>query len=69
MNGNTDVGEVITPADFRTILAWAQPRHLARLTFWSLNRDRPCTGGPADSCSGIAQQPWEFTRTFAPYTG
>ncbi|MER5887966.1 ricin-type beta-trefoil lectin domain protein [Streptomyces sp. NPDC001941] len=69
MNGVTDVGETITPADFRTILAYAQQRHLARLTFWSVNRDRPCTGGGADTCSGIGQQPWEFTRVFAAYNG
>ncbi|MDQ0938965.1 hypothetical protein [Streptomyces sp. V1I1] len=44
-------------------------RHLARLTFWSVNRDSPCTGGGADICSGISQQPWDFTRVFAQYTG
>jgi hypothetical protein len=69
MNGVTDNSETVTVADFRTILAYAQQRHLARLTFWSVNRDRPCTGGSADSCSGVAQQPWEFTRVFSQYTG
>ncbi|WP_306328615.1 ricin-type beta-trefoil lectin domain protein [Streptomyces venezuelae] len=69
MNGVTDVGETITQADFRTILAYAQQRHLARLTFWSVNRDRPCTGGGADTCSGIGQQNWEFTRILAAYNG
>ncbi|MEV6355626.1 ricin-type beta-trefoil lectin domain protein [Streptomyces hydrogenans] len=69
MNGVTDVGETITQNDFRTILAYAQQRHLARLTFWSVNRDRPCTGGGADTCSGVAQQPWDFTKILAAYTG
>ncbi|WP_399079113.1 ricin-type beta-trefoil lectin domain protein [Streptomyces zaehneri] len=69
MNGITDNSETVTVADFRTILAYAQQRHLARLTFWSVNRDRPCTGGGADTCSGIAQQPWDFTRVFAQYAG
>ncbi|MFD3651871.1 ricin-type beta-trefoil lectin domain protein [Streptomyces sp. NPDC058620] len=69
MNGVTDNGETVTVADFRTILGYAQQRHLARLTFWSVNRDRPCTGGGADTCSGVAQQPWEFTRVFAQYQG
>ncbi|OON80033.1 ricin-type beta-trefoil lectin domain protein [Streptomyces tsukubensis] len=69
MNGVTDVGETITVADFRTILAYAQQRHLARLTFWSVNRDRPCTGGGADTCSGVGQSAWDFTRVFAQYTG
>ncbi|MBQ0826454.1 ricin-type beta-trefoil lectin domain protein [Streptomyces tagetis] len=69
MNGVTDVGEVITVADFRTILAYAQQHHLARLTFWSVNRDRPCSGGGADTCSGVSQQPWDFTRVLAQYRG
>ncbi|MFD9540969.1 ricin-type beta-trefoil lectin domain protein [Streptomyces sp. NPDC060022] len=69
MNGITDNSETVTVADFRTILGYAQQHHLARLTFWSLNRDRPCTGGGADTCSGIGQQPWEFTGVFAQYRG
>jgi hypothetical protein len=69
MNGITDNNETVTVNDFRTILAYAQQHHLARLTFWSANRDRPCTGGPADSCSGVAQSAWDYTRVFAGYTG
>ncbi|GAA3787589.1 lectin [Streptomyces chiangmaiensis] len=69
MNGITDQNETVTVGDFRTILGYAQQHHLARLTFWSANRDRPCTGGPADSCSGVSQQAWDYTRVFASYTG
>jgi hypothetical protein len=69
MNGITDNNETVTVNDFRTILAYAQSHHLARLTFWSANRDRPCTGGPADSCSGVSQSDWDYTRVFAGYTG
>ncbi|AEY85529.1 chitinase [Streptomyces hygroscopicus subsp. jinggangensis 5008] len=69
MSGITDNNETVTVADFRTILAYAQQRHLARLTFWSVNRDRPCTGGGADTCSGVSQQPWDFTRVLAQYNG
>ncbi|MCF3136398.1 chitinase [Streptomyces olivochromogenes] len=69
MNGITDQNETVTVNDFRTILAYAQQHHLARLTFWSANRDRPCTGGPADSCSGVGQSAWDYTRVFAAYAG
>ncbi|MEU8972507.1 ricin-type beta-trefoil lectin domain protein [Streptomyces monashensis] len=69
MNGVTDNNETVTVNDFRTILAYAQQHHLARLTFWSANRDRPCTGGPADSCSGVSQSDWDYTRVLAGYTG
>jgi hypothetical protein len=69
MNGITDNSETVTVDDFRTILAYARQHHLARLTFWSANRDRPCTGGSADSCSGVNQNNWDYTRVLAQYTG
>jgi hypothetical protein len=70
MNGKTDVGETVTPANLTTVLAYAQRNHLARFTFWSTNRDRPCNGGGSgDNCSGVSQAPWEFTRIVARYTG
>lgn len=69
MNGVTDQNEKVTVADFRTILGYAQQHHLARLTFWSANRDRPCTGGDSESCSGVSQAAWDYTRVFTQYTG
>ncbi|MBV1949341.1 ricin-type beta-trefoil lectin domain protein [Streptomyces sp. BV129] len=71
MNGITDDNETVTPADFQTILGYAQQHHLARLTFWSANRDRPCPGGYPndDTCSGVSQSAWQFTGIFAKYTG
>ena len=70
MNGITDVaGERVNLSDFETMLSYAQQHHLARFTFWSVNRDRPCTGGPADSCSGVSQQPWDYTKVIARYRG
>lgn len=71
MNGRTDVaGELVRLEDFRQMLAYAKQRHLARFTFWSINRDRPCSGGgDGDSCSGIAQQQYDFTKIIVQYTG
>jgi chitinase len=73
MNGKTDESdETVSASDFGAILSFAQAHHLARLSFWSVNRDRPCAGGKkneADSCSGIAQQPYEFTDLLAQYHG
>ncbi|HET6708415.1 ricin-type beta-trefoil lectin domain protein [Amycolatopsis sp.] len=71
MNGITDVGETVTLTDFTTILGYANAHHLARLTFWSANRDRPCPGAYPnnDTCSGVSQQAWDFTRIFARYAG
>ncbi|SFI68852.1 Ricin-type beta-trefoil lectin domain-containing protein [Amycolatopsis sacchari] len=69
MNGITDQSETVTVNDFNTILNYAGSHHLARLTFWSVNRDRPCTGGAADSCSGVSQSNWDYTKVFAKYAG
>ncbi|HEV7657890.1 MAG TPA: RICIN domain-containing protein [Mycobacteriales bacterium] len=69
MNGITDVGENISIANFRTMLAYAQLHHLARLTFWSVDRDRQCAGALSGNCSGVPQADWDFTRVFAAYRG
>jgi len=72
MNGLTDeTDETVSPADFQTILDYAEADHLARVTFWMVDRDRACSSGetPGNSCSGIDQTPWEFTTMTAGYTG
>ncbi len=71
MNGRTDVaGELVTVSDFQQILTYARQKHLARFAFWSVNRDRPCGGGTdPDACSGITQQPYDFTKVVAQYQG
>jgi hypothetical protein len=71
MNGITDsTGEKITLADFKSMLSYAKSHHLARVSFWSVNRDRPCgSGSDADSCSGISQGTYDFTKALAGYTG
>jgi chitinase len=73
MNGHTDQpSELFTPATFTTLLGYASRHHLARLSFWSLNRDRSCTGnvGWVDGkCSSVTQQPFDFAKTIARFTG
>jgi hypothetical protein len=69
MNGQTDeASETVTLEDFETIAAFAREHHLARLTFWSVNRDRPCPA-PENECSGIAQAPFAFASVVAGYHG
>jgi chitinase len=71
MNGRTDeADETVTTGDFTTILSYATSHHVARLTFWSVNRDRQCgSGGAGDACSGVSQSPYAYTKIFARYTG
>jgi hypothetical protein len=56
--------ELAAPYEY---LGWG----LGRLTFWAVNRDRPCSGADTDenSCGGIAQQPFEFSDLVAQYHG
>ncbi|RKE22348.1 chitinase [Streptomyces sp. TLI_171] len=72
MNGKTDESdETVTTADFTTMLNYAKSHHLARFTFWAVNRDRACPSGtPAgDACSGISQSAYAFTKIIASYHG
>jgi len=68
MNGETDEpDETVNVEDFETMLAFAQQNHLARFTFWAVNRDRSCAGSESsgEDCSGIAQTPYAFTDVVA----
>jgi hypothetical protein len=70
MNGITDEHATVTIADAKTITDYARTHQIARLTFWSLNRDRQCPGNYPndDTCSGLAKQdPWEFTKALSEY--
>lgn len=68
MIGLSDQQELTSPQIWTQIRDWAQERDLARLSFWSINRDRPCPGGGvASHCSGIAQADFEFGRIAAQF--
>ncbi|MFE2181559.1 chitinase [Streptomyces sp. NPDC059455] len=71
MNGKTDVaGETISLNNFKDMVSYAKSHHLARVSFWSLNRDRKCgSGTDGDACSGIDQGTYDFTKALAGYNG
>ncbi|MEV0977542.1 carbohydrate binding domain-containing protein [Streptomyces sp. NPDC049915] len=70
MNGLSDQQENTTPQIWTQIRDWANSHHIARLAFWSVNRDRPCPGGGvAENCSGTSQTNWQFTSITAGFTG
>jgi hypothetical protein len=70
MNGLSDQQEMTDPGTWNQIRDWANGSHIARLAFWSVNRDRPCPGGGVVSnCSGISQNTWQFTSITAGFTG
>jgi hypothetical protein len=68
MVGIDDFGpaETLTTADAGRVTAWAKAHHIAFLSFWALQRDNGGCPGEAgsDSCSGVAQDKRQFSRTF-----
>lgn len=70
MNGISDTQETTTVQNWTDIRNWANSHHIARLAFWSVNRDRGCPGGGLqETCSGIAQSDWQFTSITTGFTG
>ncbi|MBD0675584.1 glycosyl hydrolase family 18 protein [Streptomyces sp. CBMA156] len=72
MIGVDDFGpaETFTLANATTVYNWAVAKGINTLSFWALQRDNggcPGTKGN-DNCSGIAQNTWDFTHIFAPFT-
>jgi chitinase len=75
--GETGPPEILTLADAKTVTAWARVHHIAELSFWALNRDKTADPDPSaactlgtpggDTCSGIAQKPWEFTHIMSAF--
>jgi chitinase len=69
MNGVTDTGELVSAADFQVMLRYVLAHHLARFAFWSVNRDMPCTAGSdSNTCSGISQKPYAYTKISVSYS-
>ena len=67
MNGEADANEYFSMADFASNLNFAESHHMARYTFWSLNRDRECAvpgneGQVSTDCSSVSQSAYAFTR-------
>jgi hypothetical protein len=64
---NDSPGETFGLDDAAEVRAFAAAHQVGRLAFWSVNRDQPCTRGTARArggCSGVEQDPMEFTKTF-----
>jgi hypothetical protein len=75
MNGRTDEPSVrFRQSDFTALLGYARSKHMGWFSYWSLNRDRPCdaTVTPAEVhsyCSGVPQEPYDFSRIVLRYAG
>lgn len=64
---NDTPGEIFTLNDARSVLAFAQQKHIGELSIWEVSRDNgSCPGSPNDNdtCSSIAQSTYAFTNIF-----
>ena len=72
---NNQAGQVFTLADASGLNTFARSTGLARVSFWSLNRDANCgsafaaTGVLSNSCSGVAERSLGFSRVFSALGG
>jgi Cellulose binding domain/Glycosyl hydrolases family 18 len=69
MLGQNDDGRVYDADDARQLVSFARSQGLGMLAFWEMTRDRNACSGPLFRCTNIAQQPFEFSRVFAGFTG
>ncbi|MER6270905.1 carbohydrate binding domain-containing protein [Streptomyces sp900105755] len=71
MIGKNDDGSTFTLADAQTVESFAAQNGVGRLSFWSANRDQPCSGSAnsLSTCSEISQNTLAFTDAFVPYEG
>jgi chitinase len=73
MNGRSDAAEYFRQADFQQVLDYATGHHLARYTYWSVNRDRQCPdpnqSTTSGTCSSVPQGAWDFTKYTARFAG
>lgn len=63
-------GETLSARNASDVLVWARDRGISTLSFWALQRDNggcPGTAG-SDTCSGIAQRTWLFSRILEHFT-
>ena len=63
--------EKTTVANAQHVLDYARANGLSTLSIWAIQRDNGgCPGVTgSNSCSGIAQDTWEFTHLLQPFTG
>lgn len=70
MLGVNDSGnEIFYQKDARTLIDFARTVHLGMLSFWEQGRDANACNGPLYKCTNISQQPYEFSKLFASYSG
>jgi hypothetical protein len=69
---NDESTETFTLDDARLLAQWARGGHIGMLGMWALGRDSQCPGPTSttqDHCSGVMQDPWDFSRALGAFRG
>jgi chitinase len=66
---NDSRNEIFYQSDATQLVAFAKTVHLGMLSFWEATRDRNACNGALYQCTNVAQQPYDFAKIFAGYTG
>jgi hypothetical protein len=63
--------EVTYPADAQRLLTFAKANGINTISAWAIQRDNGGCPGQTDGndCSGIVQNPWDFSHLLEPFTG
>ena len=69
MLGQNDDGRIYDADDARQLVSFARSQDLGMLAFWEMTRDRNACSGALFRCTNIPQEPFEFSRIFAGFTG
>ncbi|KIF73219.1 hypothetical protein QR77_02985 [Streptomyces sp. 150FB] len=78
MEGNTPMigvndtqSEIFSIDNANTLADFAKSKGIQELSFWALGRDKACgsEGQLSDTCSGTAQDAWQFSSVFNGITG
>lgn len=70
-NSSAQGKEVFGLDDARKLVDFAEKQNLGMLGFWAIGRDQNPgnQSGVSENYSGVTQQPFDFAKIFAPFTG
>lgn len=69
MIGQNDDKNIYSEADAQELVTFAKQHHLGELAFWEEGRDANACTGALYKCTNVPQQPYDFSKIFAQYTG
>lgn len=69
MIGENDDHNIFGMDAARRLVAFAQQHHLGELAFWEETRDRNACTGALYQCTNVPQQPYDFSKIFAQFSG